>query len=56
MTFMNSTTDPGQPWVRISGRAPGSAERTCRKWTFCPSMVVVNWANAFSFDSWSRQS
>jgi hypothetical protein len=37
-----STTVLGQPWVRISGSAPGSGERAWRKWTFCPSMVVVN--------------
>jgi hypothetical protein len=33
----------GQPWVRINGMASGSGERTCRKWMFCPSIVVVNW-------------
>ena len=42
MMFRNSTTEPGQPWVRISGSASGSGERTCRKCTFCPSMSVVN--------------
>ena len=35
-------TDPGQPCVMISGRAPSSAERTCRKCTVCPSISVVN--------------
>ena len=37
-----STTDIGQPCVEISGRASGSGERTWRKWTFWPSIVVVN--------------
>jgi hypothetical protein len=42
MTFRNSAIEPGQPWVMMSGKAVGSGERTCRKWMFCPSMVVVN--------------
>ena len=53
---MNSTIEPGQPWVMISGSASGSGERTCRKWTFCPSIVVVNCGNSFSRASWPRQS
>jgi hypothetical protein len=28
----NSPTVPGQPWVRISGKASGSGEQTRRKW------------------------
>jgi len=31
ITFWNSTTEPGQPWVMISGIASGCGERTCRK-------------------------
>ena len=36
----------GQPWVSTSGRAPSSGERTCRKWTRVPSIVVVNWGSS----------
>ena len=32
----------GQPWVRISGRAPATAERTWMKWILWPSISVVN--------------
>jgi len=56
ITSRNSTTEPGQPWLRISGKAPGSGERTCKKWTFCPSMVVANCGNSFSSASCSLQS
>ena len=42
MTSMKSTTEPGQPWMSISGVASVSGERTYRKCTFCPSRVVVN--------------
>jgi hypothetical protein len=41
MTSGNSRTEPGQPWVRTSGSASGLADRTCRKWTFRPSISVV---------------
>jgi hypothetical protein len=34
--------EPGQPWLRMSGSGPGSGERTCRKRTLVPSMVVMN--------------
>ncbi len=37
-----SKTDIGQPCVTIKGSASGSGERTWRKWTFWPSIVVVN--------------
>src|SRR5215212_5850646 len=46
----------GYPWLMISGSASGSGERTCRKWTFWPSMVVVNCAYSLSFASHWRQS
>ncbi len=39
----NSTTEPGQPCSSMSGVASGWAERTCRKCTWAPSMVVTNW-------------
>jgi hypothetical protein len=42
MTSRNSTPEPGQPCVSTRGRASGSGERTCRKWTLAPSIVVVN--------------
>jgi hypothetical protein len=48
MMLMNSTIEPGQPWVMISGSAPGSGERACTKCTVWPSMTVVNWGNWFS--------
>ena len=38
-----SATEPGQPWVKISGTAPGSGDLTCRKWMSCPSISVTNW-------------
>ena len=56
ITLRNSTGELGQPWVRISGRASGSAERTCRKWMSWPSMVVTNCGISFSRASWARQS
>lgn len=52
----NSTIEPGQPCVMISGVASGSGERMCAKWTFDPSMVVVNCGHAFSSASAARQS
>jgi hypothetical protein len=42
MIGRNSAIEPGQPCVTISGNASSRSDRTCRKWTFCPSMVVVN--------------
>jgi hypothetical protein len=52
----NSTTELGYPWLMISGSAPGSGERTCRKWMFWPSMVVVNCGYSLSFASHWRRS
>ena len=51
-----STTELGQPWVRITGVASCSGERTWRKWIVWPSISVVNWANEFSVASHPRQS
>ena len=42
MMSRNSTIEPGQPWVTMSGNASGSGERTWRKWTRWPSISVVN--------------
>ena len=53
---MNSHTEPGHPCVTSRGSAPSWGERTWRKWTFCPSMVVVNCGNEFSRASAARQS
>ena len=36
----------------MSGVASGSGERTCRKCTVCPSIVVVNCGYSLSFASW----
>src|SRR5215204_3785986 len=55
MMLRNSTTELGYPWLIISGSAPGSGDRTCRKWMFWPSMVVVNCAYSLSFASHWRQ-
>lgn len=55
-TSRNSTIDPGQPCVMISGVASGSGERTWAKCTFAPSIVVVNCGHSFSRASAARQS
>ena len=52
----NSTTEPGHPWVRISGSASGVAASTCRKCIFCPSITVVKCGYALSASSAARQS
>ena len=56
MMSKNSRIEPGQPWVTISGRAFGSGERTWRKWTFWPSISVVNCGWALIRASVARQS
>ena len=56
MTSRNSATEPGQPWVRISGSASGCGDRTCRKWTCWPSIVVTNCGCSLRRASWTRQS
>lgn len=56
ITSRNSTTEPGHPWLRISGKASASGDLTCKKWMFCPSISVVNWGNPLSLASHSRQS
>ena len=32
MTFRNSTTEPGQPWVSTNGKASACGERAWMKW------------------------
>ncbi|MNO07849.1 hypothetical protein D3C81_2302260 [compost metagenome] len=56
MTWMNSNTEPGQPWVMIIGSALGVGERTQMKWMSTPSMVVTNCGRALSCASALRQS
>ena len=56
MTLPNSITDPGQPWVRISGSASGRGERTWAKTMRIPSISVWNCGSAFSRASVARQS
>ncbi len=56
MIGRKSTTVPGQLCVSTSGVTSGSGERTCRKCTFCPSIVVVYCGYALSLASQARQS
>ena len=49
-------TEPGQPWVMISGNACSCRDLTWMKWISTPSMVVVNCGSAFSLASALRQS
>jgi hypothetical protein len=56
MTFRNSTTEPGQPWVITIGKASGSGERTWTRWMASPSIVVRNCSNPLSRCSRARQS
>ena len=48
-------TEPGQPWVMISGNAFACGDVTWIKWMLTPSISVVNWGRAFSFASAVRQ-
>ena len=49
-------TEPGQPWVMISGSAFSCADLTWMKWMSTPSISVVNCGKALSFASALRQS
>ncbi len=49
-------TEPGQPWVMISGSAFSWPDLTWMKWMSTPSISVVNWGQALSFASALRQS
>ena len=51
-----SMTEPGQPWVMISGSASWCSDLTCTKWMSMPSISVVNCGSAFSRDSTRRPS
>ena len=52
----SSTTEPGQPWVMISGNASSCSDFTWMKWISTPSISVVNCGSALSFDSSSPKS
>jgi hypothetical protein len=56
MTLSISMTEPGQPWVMISGNASAWGERTWRRWMSSPSISVMNWGRAFSLVSNRRRS
>jgi hypothetical protein len=49
-------TEPGQPWVMISGNAFSCRDLTWMKWISTPSISVVNCGSAFSLASVLRQS
>ena len=49
-------TEPGQPWVMISGSASSCDDLTWMKWMSTPSISVVNCGKALSFASALRQS
>jgi hypothetical protein len=49
-------TEPGQPWVMISGSASSCDDFTWMKWMSTPSISVVNCGSAFSRASHARQS
>jgi hypothetical protein len=54
--FSISTTEPGQPWVMISGNAFSCGDLTWMKWMSRPSISVMNWGSAFSRASNLRKS
>ena len=56
MILICSKTEPGHPCEMISGSAFSCRERTWKKWTSTPSMVVLNCGQAFSCSSAFRQS
>src|SRR5262249_787559 len=56
ITSRYSATEPGQPWLSTSGSGSGSGERTCKKCTLVPSMIVVNCGCSLIRLSHARQS
>jgi Bacterial low temperature requirement A protein (LtrA) len=52
----SSITEPGRPWVMISGNASSCSDRTWIKWISTPSISVVNCGSALSMASALRQS
>ena len=51
MTPSISRTEPGQPWVMISGKAFSCCDLTWMKWMSTPSIWVVNCGSALSLAS-----
>ena len=56
MTPSISMTEPGQPWVMISGSAFSCRDLTWMKWMPRPSISVLNCGSALSCASHVRQS
>src|SRR5262249_24162865 len=56
MIFSCSMTEPGHPWLMMSGKASSCFERTWMKWMSSPSISVMNCGSAFSLASHLRQS
>ena len=52
----SSITEPGQPWVMISGTASSYDDFTWMKWMSSPSISVLNCGSAFSLASHLCQS
>jgi hypothetical protein len=44
----NSRKEPGQPWKRTSGIAPGMLDLSWIKWISSPSIVVLNWSKLYA--------
>jgi hypothetical protein len=44
-------TEPGQPWLMISGSAFSWRDLTWMKWISTPSISVMNCGKAFSLSS-----
>ncbi len=56
MIASSSMTEPGQPWVMMTGSALSCCERTWMKWMSSPSISVMKCGRALSFASRRRQS
>ena len=46
MTFSSSMTEPGHPWVMMTGSAFSCGERTWMKWMSSPSISVTKCGRA----------
>jgi len=56
MVSSSSMTEPGQPWVMISGNASSCRDLTWMKWISTPSISVVNCGSSFSRAATRRRS
>ena len=56
MTASSSMTEPGHPWVMMTGSAFSCGERTWMKWMSSPSISVMKCGRAASLASHRRQS